>query len=99
LERGRRSVGCDQDSFHRSLLCSAPIVDPPPGSRIGKLADPPVDNYGSGSGSYSDAVRIRRTNAGWVTNELLRGLGASIPGLDVERAPRVLRLNPDWVCG
>jgi hypothetical protein len=26
-------------------------VDPPPRSRIGKLADPPVDNYGSGSGS------------------------------------------------
>jgi hypothetical protein len=31
--------------------CSAPIIDPPAGSRIGKLADPPVENYGSGSGS------------------------------------------------
>jgi protein-disulfide isomerase len=27
-------------------------------------------------------------NSGWVTNELLSGLGASIPGLDVERALR-----------
>jgi hypothetical protein len=37
-------------------------VDPPPRSRIGKLADPPVDKYGSGSGStpmpFGESARV-----------------------------------------